>query len=236
MGLIMDGNLRFQSQDRGNGIMNDAGRFTGHLAGYKALKRVVKGCVERRIEALTVYAMSSENWVRSSEEVSFLLNLFETAIKQEHDEMVLNDVRVKFIGSRLRIPSTLIREIKKIESATQENKGMHLTISIDYSARNDIANAARLLALMVKDGQIEAEEINEAMLADQLSTSHLPPLDLIIRTSGEQRLSNFMLWEAAYAELVWVEDHWPAFSDKHLDRVLEEFATRSRKFGLRPTH
>jgi undecaprenyl diphosphate synthase len=243
VGIIMDGNSRFVTHREGGkstcSIADDAGRFAGHVVGYRALKELVKSCVERRIEALTVFALSAENWGRSSEEVSFLLRLFESAIKQEREELVSSNVRVKFIGNRsrtTRLPKSLLREIDNAEASTLANKnnGMQLTIAIDYSARQDIVNATRLLAARVRDQEMDPQEIDEASIVSHLSTSHLPPLDLIIRTSGEQRLSNFLLWEAAYAELVFVEEFWPSFTDKHLDQVLLEYSRRKRKFGLRP--
>ena len=234
IGIVMDGNSRY-AEKKSDQISSTSGRFAGHVEGVKALKRVLNACQIRGIEALSVFAFSTENWGRSTEEVEFLLNLFENSLRKESDELVSRDVRVKFIGERSRIPSTLLREIERVEDLTVVNQGMHLCVSMDYSGRSDIVNAAKTLAALVKEKKIDLGSIDEASFAATLSTSHLPPLDLIVRTSGEQRLSNFMLWEAAYAELVFVDQFWPAFTEHHLNEALAEFARRKRRFGTRPS-
>lgn len=257
IGIIMDGNQRYSELHGKMGFPpGTSGRFGGHAEGVKALKRALHGngltditntrglqltcrfagCMAKRVEVLSVYAFSTENWGRSSEEVDFLLRLFESSLIQESDELIAQDVRVSFIGGihHSRIPKTLLKEMSRIERLTRDNRGLHLCVFIDYSSQADIANAVRSIAKMVKEGTIDPDHIDESLVAKHLSTSHLPPLDLIIRTSGEQRLSNFLLYEAAYAELIFMDQLWPEFTAEHLDQALSEYSRRKRTFVTRP--
>lgn len=228
--IIMDGNFRYA---QAHGWQLSA----GHEAGVAALRRTVESCARFGVRGLTVYAFSEENWQRDGAEVAFLMALFERALRDELERLEDNNVRLRFIGSLERLPLGLQQSIVRAEAQTARNDGLLLTVAVSYSAQADIAGAARRLAEAVAEGRMRPEEVTAAAVASQLSTaptlSEVGPPDLLIRTSNMQRLSNFLLFELAYAEL-WFEDVlWPAFGEEHLVRALRQYAARERRFGGR---
>ena len=222
--IIMDGNGRW-ANNRG------LPRAAGHRAGVKTLRSIVEHCVARNIHALTVYAFSSENWGRPGQEVSFLLDLFMTALNEEVDALHENDVRLKFIGERSAFPDKLQETIATAEKLTESNKGLNLNIAANYGGRWDIVEVARKLALQVTNQDLKVDDINENLFSQQLSLASLPEPDLFIRTGGEQRVSNYLLWQLAYTELYFTDLLWPEFSQKALDDAINWFEGRQRRFG-----
>ena len=222
--IIMDGNGRW-ANNRG------LPRAAGHRAGVKTLRSIVERCVARNIHVLTVYAFSSENWGRPGQEVSFLLDLFMTALNEEVDALHENDVRLKFIGERSAFPDKLQETIATAEKLTEGNKGLNLNIAANYGGRWDIIEVARKLALQVANQDLKADDINENLFSQKLSLADLPEPDLFIRTGGEQRVSNYLLWQIAYTELYFTDLLWPEFSQKALDDAINWFEGRQRRFG-----
>jgi undecaprenyl diphosphate synthase len=227
----MDGNSRWATA-RGQPSA------TGHRAGVTALRTLIKSCLSYNIPALTVFALSSENWAkRDHGEISLLLNLMESSLSEELDNLIHKGVRLQFIGELSLLPPSLLKAIQYAELATADNHALHLTVALSYSGRQDIANAAQQLAVEVAQGLIHPSDITPEAIAEKLATRRLPEPwrqpDLIIRTSGEQRLSNFLLWEAAYSELYFSECNWPDFGAKELEGALREYGRRERRFGGR---
>ncbi|KAI8470615.1 MAG: Undecaprenyl pyrophosphate synthetase [Monoraphidium minutum] len=224
----MDGNSRYA---QASGWRLSA----GHEAGVAALRRAVAAAGRFGVTALTVYAFSEENWGRDASEVAFLLGLFERALAEELPALEAAAVRLRFIGERGRLPRALVRAMESAEARTAGNGGLLLTVAVSYSSHADIAAAAARLAAAAAAGAITPAQITPAALAAELSTAGggAGPVDLLIRTSDTQRLSNFLLWELAYAELVFEPALWPAFGGEHLERALRQFAARERRFGGR---
>ncbi|MEJ2465571.1 MAG: isoprenyl transferase [Candidatus Thiodiazotropha sp.] len=222
--VIMDGNGRW-AQRRG------LPRYAGHPVGVDAVRRIVEACVERGIEVLTLFAFSSENWQRPQKEVSLIMDLFIRSLKKEARRLHRNGVRLRVIGDRAAFSDKLQRHIAEVESLTEGNSGMVLQVAANYGGRWDIAHAARLLAEKVEAGELKAEQVDESTLAGLLSFPHLPEPDLFIRTGGEQRLSNFLLWQCAYTELYFTDTLWPDFDNAALDQALQDYASRQRRFG-----
>ena len=220
--IVMDGNGRWASQ-RGLPVAE------GHRAGTKALRETVEAALDLGVESLAVYAFSTENWARPHDEVEALMEIFSETIQRELPDLARQGVRTRFIGRRDRVPETLRREMEQLERETAGNTRLHLWIAFDYGGRAELVEAARRL---VEDG-VPPGEIDEAALAARLYAPELPDPDLLIRTSGEVRISNFLLWEAAYAELLFVEDLWPDFGAAQLRSALAEYASRRRRFGGR---
>jgi undecaprenyl diphosphate synthase len=207
-------------------------RHLGHRAGAKAVRTTVEGCARRGIEALTIFAFSSENWQRPQDEVTRLMELFVESIDKEIDELHRNGIRVRFIGELSRLRAGLHAKIVAAESRTAGNQRMTLFIAVSYGGRWDIVAAARKLAARAVAGEIEPAAIDEALFADQLQLAGAPEPDLFIRTGGEQRISNFLLWNLAYSELYFCDTLWPDFDDAALDAALRFYASRQRRFGL----
>jgi len=220
--IVMDGSGRW-ARKRGLPIS------AGHRAGTRALRKVVEAGIDLGIESLTVYAFSTENWSRPREEVDTLMEIFAETIDREFPDLVRQGVRVRFLGRRDRAPESLRRKIAGLERQTAENDRLNLWIAFDYGGRAEIVEAARRLA----ESGIDPLEIDENTFAANLYAPELPDPDLLIRTSGELRLSNFLLWQAAYAELVFVETLWPDFGPKDLQHALSDYASRRRRFGGR---
>jgi len=222
LGLITDGNRRWA---RKRGLPP----LAGHTAGRKNFRRILLHCEKRGIKVLTVYGFSTENWKRSETEVKFLMKLFEEGLSDKGDigKLHKEGVRIKIIGQRNRLPHSLQKVIEKIENLTKDNKKFHLNLAVSYGGQWDICNAVQKI---IKD-KIPTEKITKDLISDYLSTADLPPPDLIIRAGGERRLSNFLLWQSAYSELYFSEKLWPAFSKEDLDKALEEYAGRERRFG-----
>ncbi len=223
--IIMDGNGRWANQ-RGQS------RVEGHRLGAESVREVTRAARKIGVEALTLYAFSAQNWARPLEEVATLMNLLRDFLVSERDEILDNDIRLRAIGDIDRLPPHVLEPLDELRQASADNTSMALTLALSYGGRESIVRAASALAAQVQSGQLDPSDINEARLAGQLPTAELPQLDLLIRTSGEKRLSNFLLWEAAYAELVFVDTLWPDFRRDHFQAALDEYAHRERRFGL----
>jgi undecaprenyl diphosphate synthase len=220
----MDGNGRWAKARR-------LPRLAGHKQGVEAVRRVSKAARELGIEVLTLYAFSSENWRRPEEEVRDLMGLLRHFLKNELKDLVAENVRLRVIGDYHALSGDLVTMIVDAIARTAANDGSTLVIALNYGAQAEILTAARRLAAAAKAGEIEPSAIDEAMFDDALTTHGLPPLDLLIRTSGEQRLSNFLLWQAAYAELLFVDTLWPDFDGAALAEAVAQFGRRQRRFG-----
>lgn len=222
--VIMDGNGRWAKQ-------RFLPRIAGHRAGVEAVRRVTRAARTLGIEALTLYAFSSENWRRPDEEIGDLMGLLRIFIRSDLDEMVRENVRLRVIGNYRRFSADIVAMVDDALARTAVNDGPILVIALNYGSHAELAAATRALAKQAVDGQIDIESIDEAAIERQLDTSDLPPLDLMIRTSGEHRLSNFLLWQAAYAELHFVDTLWPDFDEAALAEAVASFGRRQRRFG-----
>lgn len=221
----MDGNNRWLKQRGGTGL-------AGHRAGAESVRTVIRLCAEKDIECLTLFAFSSENWQRPEPEVNGLMALFARFLqKKEVTELHRNGIRLRFIGNRARFSAELQTLMRNAEQLTGRNSGLCVTIAADYGGRWDITLAARQLALQVKAGTLDPEAIDEATLHRCTALSDLPPPDLCIRTGGEFRISNFLLWQFAYTELHFTPTFWPDFGAADLDMALADFASRQRRYG-----
>lgn len=220
----MDGNGRW-ARSRGRP------RTFGHREGVEALRRTVEAAGDLKIPYLTVFGFSTENWNRPTEEVHTLMDLLRLYVQRDLDRLVREGVRIRVIGQRSGLSADILRIIDTAESRTLHNSDLNLTIAFNYGAQNEIARAAQRLAEDVAQGILQPAQINEAALAARLDTADLPEPDLIVRTSGELRLSNFMLWQAAYAELVFLDTLWPDFDRAALEAAIDEFKRRERRFG-----
>jgi undecaprenyl diphosphate synthase len=226
--IIMDGNGRWAAS-------RHLPKIAGHRAGAQAVRRTIRTAIENGVSWLTVYAFSSENWRRPMGEVLDLTGLLRQYLRSEIAELKSNGVRLRFIGDQARFDSDIRTDLANAERDTADNVRLNLTIALSYGARAEITAAARMLADAARAGRIDPEQIDEELLANSLATVGIPDPDLIIRTSGEQRLSNFLLWQAAYAELVFLDVLWPDFGPEHFSAALAEFARRERRFGARPS-
>ena len=224
--IIMDGNGRWAAK---RGLP----RIAGHRAGAEAVRKILKAAVREGVEVLTLYAFSSENWRRSEEEVSDLKGLLGFYLERELDELSRQGVRLRLIGDPAAFGPQLLERLERAVDRTKGNDRLTLVVALNYGARSEIATAAQRLATKAVASEIEPGEIDEAAVGAQLMTSDLPELDLLIRTSGEKRLSNFLLWQAAYAELVFTDALWPDFDEAAFRAALEEYAGRQRRFGGR---
>ncbi|MGJ8521365.1 Ditrans,polycis-undecaprenyl-diphosphate synthase ((2E,6E)-farnesyl-diphosphate specific) [Carnimonas sp. R-84981] len=221
--IIMDGNNRWA---RARGLS----AIRGHHAGVGAVRAVVRRAAERGVGTLTLFAFSSENWRRPRDEVSALMELFVLALKREVGKLHRNNIRLSIVGDRSALHASLVRLIEKAEAKTRDNTGLHLIVAANYGGRWDIAQAARHLAERAAAGEFPPDQISEQMLASEMEM-HVPEVDLCIRTSGEQRISNFLLWQLAYAELFFSPVLWPDFGAEAFDEALGAYASRTRRFG-----
>jgi undecaprenyl diphosphate synthase len=222
--IIMDGNGRWAAR-RGKP------RTYGHQAGTEAARKIVRAVAERGIPILTVYAFSSENWSRPRHEVTRLMSLFRRALDREVRQLHENGVRLSFIGRRKAFAASLQRGMAQAEQLTRDNQRLRLNVAANYGGQADLADAARALAERVQRGELRPEDIDETLFGDHVGLAGQPPPDLFIRTGGEQRLSNFLPWDLAYSELYFCDTLWPDFNESDLDRALESFAKRERRFG-----
>ena len=222
--IIMDGNGRW-AQSRGRP------RLFGHHAGAKRIREILESCPELAVKYLTIFAFSTENWKRTQEEVAGLITLFRRYIIKEAQNLKESGVRVRFIGDRMRLETSLVDLMDNLELMTCENDLVHLTIAINYGGRDELARATRRLAYDVKSGKLSPKDINEKTLPKYLDTFVLPDPDLLIRTSGEARISNFLLWQAAYSEYDFVDTLWPDFTREMFALALGRYQKRIRKFG-----
>jgi undecaprenyl diphosphate synthase len=225
LAIIMDGNGRWAARRK-------RPRAIGHRAGARAVNLCIDFCLERGIEALTLFAFSSENWGRPEEEVGALMKLFLNALEREVEELHRRNVRIRFIGERERFNEALRARMQAAEALTAGNTRLTLSIAASYGGRQDIAQAARSLAEDVAAGRLKPEEIDEAAVGARMALANLPAPDLFIRTGGDLRISNFLLWQLAYTELWFTELLWPELDVATLQRALDDFAARERRFGL----
>ena len=225
--IIMDGNGRW-AQARGRP------RLYGHHAGGKRVREIVAACPDLGVKYLTVFAFSTENWKRTQAEVSGLMKMFKRYITRERQELVDNGVRVRFIGDRMRLDEVLVRNMDEVELLTADCDQVHLTIALNYGGRDEVARATKRLAREAAAGRLDPESVDETTLAGFLDTCVLPDPDLVIRTSGEARISNFLLWQSAYSEYQFVDTLWPDFTREEFARVLQSFSRRERRFGAVP--
>ena len=225
VGIIMDGNGRW-AQLRG------LERLAGHREGAESVRDVVRAARQLGLEALTLYAFSSQNWARPPAEVAGLMELLRDFLLEERAEIMDNQIRLEAIGDVERLPPRVAEPLDALRADSAGNRGMVLTLALSYGGRESIARAARRMAEDVAAGRLDPAAVDAERLGGYLPTARLPPLDLLVRTSGEQRISNFMLWELAYAELAFVDVMWPDFRRQHLYQVLQQYATRERRFGL----
>lgn len=222
--IIMDGNGRWARR-------RHLPRVAGHRVGLEAVRKTIKACVSHGVEVLTLFAFSSENWRRPKEEVGLLMNLFMNALDSEVKKLHKNGVRLRIIGDVAGFSLELQQRIRAAEELTRENSVLHLNIAANYGGRWDITQACRSLAEEVAAGTLRCEAISEELLRGRLSLSGLPEPDLFIRTGGEQRVSNFLLWQLAYSELYFTDLLWPAFDEAAFAEALQSFAGRQRRFG-----
>jgi undecaprenyl diphosphate synthase len=222
--IIMDGNGRWARK-------RHLPRQAGHVAGVNAVRGIVRAGSDIGLANLTLYAFSSENWKRPATEVGALMGLFRAYFKSDLDELVSRGVRVRIIGNRSRVATDIKAMIEDAEGRTAGNKGLNLTFAFDYGGQEEIVAAARELARAAAEGRLDPETITPELFASRLFTGMLPEPDLVIRTSGEHRLSNFLLWQSAYAELVFVDTLWPDFTREEFIATLHKFGQRERRFG-----
>ncbi len=222
--IILDGN---RSWAKAKGMP----ATDGHKHGAKVLEETSKYANKIGIKYLTVYAFSTENWKRSEQEVTLLMSLFESYLDNYSKEALKENIKVNIIGSREKLSKSLVEKINKCEEITKECTGLNMNIALNYGSREEITNAVKTVAKAVKEGRMDVQDINEQSITNELYTTHTPDPDLVIRTSGQQRLSNFLLWQLAYAEFLFIDKHWPDFAEKDLDMAIEEYAKRNRKYG-----
>jgi undecaprenyl diphosphate synthase len=222
--VIMDGNGRW-AQRRG------FPRVMGHRKGVDTLKELLRCCRDWGIPGLTAYAFSTENWGRPSEEVAFLMTLFERVLRRELEEMMEENVRIHFVGNLTALPESLQAEIDSATKHTAENNGIEFTVATNYGGRQEIIAACRAIAQQVQEGNLSPEQLNEQLFTQYLYTANLPDPDLLIRTSGEMRISNFLLWQLAYAEIYVTDTLWPDFDRSAFHKALLAFQQRDRRFG-----
>ncbi|WP_373356711.1 polyprenyl diphosphate synthase [Pseudoroseicyclus sp. CXY001] len=222
--IIMDGNGRW-AQQRGRP------RLYGHHAGAKRVRDIVEACPDLGVRYLTIFAFSTENWKRTQTEIAGLMGLFRRYIEREARDLCRNGVCVRFIGDRVKLEPKLVDLMDNLELMTAGNTRMNLTIALNYGGRDEVTRAARRLAYEVQEGRIKHDEVDAEMLARFLDTRVLPDPDLVIRTSGEARISNFLLWQSAYAEYEFVDTLWPDFTPAEFATVLKSYTQRDRRFG-----
>ncbi|WP_178412241.1 isoprenyl transferase [Peptostreptococcaceae bacterium] len=222
--IIMDGNGRWAKS-------RFLPRTAGHKAGVETIRKVVKEADRLGIKYLTLYAFSTENWKRPKLEVDALMNLLVTYLKNEIDELHKNNVKLTAVGDFEKLPEACVRELHSAMDKTKDNTGVHLNLALNYGGRNDIREAVVELAKEYKEGKISLEDITEENIKKHLSTGEIPDPDLVIRTSGEQRLSNFLLWDVAYSEFYYTDIHWPDFDGEALEKAIYAYQKRDRRFG-----
>jgi undecaprenyl diphosphate synthase len=222
--IIMDGNGRWA---KAKGLM----RTFGHKKGMDCVRSTVEACSEKNIQALTLFAFSTENWRRPEEEVGYLMGLFLAMMRNEVGKLHKNNVVLRIIGDRSRFSDKLQKAMSDAEELTKDNTGLSLNIAANYGGRLDITEATRILCRRVANGELDPEDVTVDMLQAELSLHHLPEPDLLIRTGGEKRVSNFLLWQLAYGEFYFTDSYWPDFDKQALDKAIISFSSRQRRFG-----
>jgi len=222
--IIIDGNGRWAKQ-------RHLDRYFGHREGIKRIKEIVKASKDFGIKILTIFAFSTENWDRPKKEIRFLFSYLDRFLEDYKKELMKEDMKLNVIGRRDRIPLNIIKKIEKIEELTNNNKSFILNVALDYGGKWDILNAVNKLMEDVKENNLSLKEVDENLFRRYLSLKDLPDVDLLIRTSGEQRISNFLLWNLAYSELYFPKVYWPDFDKEELKKAIEEYSKRERRFG-----
>lgn len=222
--IIMDGNGRWAKQRL-------QPRFMGHRAGVRAVEGIVKHCVASGVEVLSLFAFSSENWRRPGKEVNLLMELFSHALDNQVKRLHKNNIRLNIIGDLSRFSDALQQQIVDATALTAENDGLILNIAANYGGRWDITQSVQQIAFKIKSGELQPELVDESVIASHLVTADLPEPDLFIRTGGEQRISNFLMWQLAYTELYFTDKLWPEFNAQDLDNAIDSFSSRERRFG-----
>jgi len=222
--VIMDGNGRWA-------LARGKHRLFGHHAGAKRVKEIVRACPDLGVRYLTIFAFSTENWKRTQSEVAGLMKLFRRYIQAEARDLLAEGVRVRFIGDRVQLDAKLVRLMDELELLTSKNDRVHLTIALNYGGRDEVARATQRLAHEVRENRLDPEQVDETTLARFLDTWFLPDPDLVVRTSGEARISNFLLWQSAYSEYEFVDTLWPDFTAAEFGRVVASFSRRHRRYG-----
>lgn len=227
IGIIMDGNGRWATG-------RHLPRVAGHRKGVERVRQTIELAAHLGVESLTLFAFSDENWRRPEDEVSSLMNLLRWYLRNERQRILKEDIRFHMIGDRGKISNDILQQITSLENESMNNRGMDLNIALSYGARGEILRAVKKIVTRVQKNEIFLDQIDENMFSEHLDTAHLPPVDLLIRTSGEMRISNFMLWQIAYAELYFESIHWPDFDNQTFTHILRSYAGRERRFGLTP--
>lgn len=222
--IIMDGNGRW-AQQRGRP------RLFGHHAGARRVREIVEACPDLGVKYLTIFAFSTENWKRTQSEVAGLMKLFRRYIEKEAKALFQNGVRVRFIGDRMKLDDKLVSLMDELEVFTADNTEVHLTIALNYGGRDEVTRAAQRLALEIEQGRLSHKDVDAECLSKFLDTRFLPDPDLVIRTSGEARISNFLLWQSAYAEYEFIDTLWPDFTSAELGTLIGNYGGRDRRFG-----
>ena len=222
--IIMDGNGRWAN-------MQGKNRVSGHQQGAKSVREVVEEAVKMEIEFLTLYAFSTDNWSRPVEEVSLLMKLLVNSLKKEFKRLSKNNIRLQSIGNKDELPNPVKEELSYVIEKTKNNTGMVLTLALNYGAKDELTAAVKAIAFKVKNSIISPEKVDQSTIIEHLYTHNLPAVDLLIRTSGEERISNFLLWHIAYAELYFTKTLWPDFKKEDLQKALVDYAKRERRFG-----
>ena len=226
IGIIMDGNGRWAA-DKG------WPRSFGHRAGAKKVSEIIKYCPELKVKTLTLYAFSTENWKRAAHEVSSLMRLFRGYLQTKYLEVVKNNIKVKFLGDTNPLPKDILLQMKKLETDTKKNNGFFLNIALNYGGRNEIIRSTKKIAKDLLSDKISVDDINETLFSSYLDTSGQKDPDLIIRTAGEMRLSNFLLWQSVYSELYFSNKMWPEVTTQDFEMAVHSFRQRNRKFGYK---
>lgn len=222
--IIMDGNGRWAKS-------RFMPRTYGHKVGVETIRKVVKECSRLGVKYLTLYAFSTENWKRPKDEVSALMGLLVKYLRNELEELHKNNVKILTIGDISKLPQACIEELDRAKEKTKDNTGLVMSLALNYGGRNDLVNAVKKISQEVVDGKISVDDIGDDLISSHLSTKESPDPDLVVRTSGEQRLSNFLLWELAYSEFYFADIHWPDFDEKELQKAIFAYQSRDRRFG-----
>ena len=222
--IIMDGNGRWAKS-------RFMPRTYGHKVGVETIRKVVKECSRLGVKYLTLYAFSTENWKRPKEEVSALMGLLVKYLRNELEELHKNNVKILTIGDISKLPQACIEELDHAKEKTKDNTGLVMSLALNYGGRNDLVNAVKNISQEVVDGKISVDDIGDDLISSHLSTKESPDPDLVVRTSGEQRLSNFLLWELAYSECYFADIHWPDFDEQELQKAIFAYQSRDRRFG-----
>ena len=222
--MVMDGNGRWANE-------RALARLKGHAKGADRVRHIVRASLDMNVTHLTLFAFSTENWKRSESEVIGLMSLFRKFMKSESKKLFINGVKVRFIGDRSRLDKSLVELMNNLEDLTNKNDNLHLTIALNYGGRDEIIRATKKISEKIKSGALDLDDITIELFSNNLDTFDLPDPDLVIRTSGEKRTSNFLPWQCAYSEYVFEESNWPDFNEEIYEEILKEFRTRERRYG-----